>query len=443
MAPTSKKQAELIFDGSGIRLYEGENMMISLSNNLSREEISKIKHYTYSSQKFEIAEWGEKNQLPQKREEILRDNNIVPELINTKRMILIGQGLVFYKENLEDGKRNIELVEPPSEIAEFLDRSDWDNYILKSTGDLGMHANIFAEFIRTNDRKIDHINFQSCKRIRAGRQDKKTGLVKKFFWHGSWKDDPKAEKPFPIPAYDPQQNQAKFILHRGDPLFYDGYYFSPAYWGGKEWIELSNAIPKFHKANLKNGYSVRYHIEIPEDYFEQTGVYQSEDQQKEALEKEREAEREFITMMNKFLAGVENAGRAVYTKFNINAAINKQFPGIKITPLTVDLKDEALLKLFEKSNQANISAQGIHPTLAAIETQGKLSSGSEIRNALNQYIAIKTALPRKILLEPLELVKKINGWPKDIKFGFEDIQLEILADNDTGMSARLNDTINE
>ncbi|MEO7176717.1 MAG: hypothetical protein ABIV51_12450, partial [Saprospiraceae bacterium] len=90
------------------------------------------------------------------------------------------------------------------------------------------------------------------------------------------------------------------------------------------------------------------------------------------------------------------------------------------------------LKLYDKSNQANISGQGIHPVLANIETAGKLSSGSEIRNALIMYITIKAPNPRAILLKPFELVKKLDKWDADIFLGFKDVEMTTLDENPKG-----------
>jgi hypothetical protein len=71
-------------------------------------------------------------------------------------------------------------------------------------------------------------------------------------------------------------------------------------------------------------------------------------------------------------------------------------------------------------------------TLAAVDTQGKLSSGSEMRNAYLVYMALKTNAIRSLLLQPLLEIKKINGWVGEVEFGFEDIEITKLDSNPTG-----------
>jgi len=302
-----------------------------------------------------------------------------------------------------------------------------------------MHANVFTEFIRQrgSENRIVSIKALESRHIRAEEQDLQ-GQIPNYYWCGAWNPD-KYEKDQTfvreIPNYRPdsEDKQKRFMLHTADDVLSDEYYAIPTWWGGREWISLANIIPYFHSSNLRHGYSIRYHIEIPKDYFKDHNRHQlTPDKLKQQQEKENAAKQAFLKKLNDFLAGLRNAGRAVITEYEINRAAGKDFPGIKIKPLEVDLQDEALLSLFEKSNQANISAQGIHPTLANIETQGKLSSGSEIRNAFLMYLAIKTPTIRQILLEPIHLVARENGWDQDTKFGFRDIEITRLDEDPAG-----------
>lgn len=412
---------------------------IMVTNTTDRQELTEIKRYSFSGGSAEIAYWGDNNLLPQEREDILQDNNIVPELIATKRGIILGQKLIAYIPRWENGKEIKDIVEMPAVIADWLEATDFDTYSMEAAGELIKHGNMFIEMIETGSGGIASISTHSAKRIRSGVQNSK-GIVDKYFWHGSWGESTKKLQstniaPVQIPAWRKDIGQPKSLLHLGDPLFFDGYYYWPAYWGGAEWIELSNVIPKFHKANIANGYSIRFHIKMPVNYFLDKVKYEasvSAEDKARCIDEATSAEQDFINNMNKFLSGAKNSGRAVYTKFEFAEDLAKEYPGIKIEPITADLKDEALLKLFEKSNDANISAQGIHPSLASIQTQGKMSAGSEIRNALLSYIAIKTPLPRKLILKPLYVAKKMNGWDKKLCFGFEDIEITKLDENPGG-----------
>lgn len=390
-----------------------------------------------------IFSWGLKNDLPHRREALVKSNNIVGELLKTKRDITVGRGLIAYRRVFEDGKKRMEQVEIPQKAQEFFDRNSIYHYLLASAQNLFMHGQFFPEFVRASGSardKIFSIRNMKAKHVRLEQQNE-DGVTESVYFTKNWivkrgsKRRTDVEK---IPLYNPllmdsPPRASKFAMHIGEELIDDDYYYHPMWWGGREWIETANNVPIFHNSNLEHGYTIRWHIQYPKDYFKsRTTDVQGKKAIQDAKTEEEQRKSEFIERMNELLAGVENVGRTVYTSYELNRTMQKEFPGVKITPLKADLKDEALLKLFDKSNQANISAQGIHPTLANIQTEGKLSVGAEIRNAFLMYVAIKTPVPRRLLLEPINLIKKMNGWDPDIHFGFQDMEITKLDENPTG-----------
>ncbi len=419
------------------------SIAVSFSNprEISQGCIEKIS-YKGQSKGMPIRMWGLKNDLPQFREQVVADNNIVGTLIQTKRDLLIGTGLFAYKKVFESdgGKVNIVEVPTPDVAKEFFDLVDIDTYLLDAAKDLLFHSNIFTEYIRTKGGDIHSMRIKECKYTRLSEQNSR-GVIEKALISGAWatgeyQKDGVTEfdrEVSMVPMYDPTKDQPHFMLHTGDRMFNDGYYNSPTWWGDLAWIEVSNVIPIFHQSNIMNGYTLRYHIKIPKNYFYNAPVGIDDPlAETKARDEELSKRQEFMTNMNNLFAGKYNTGRAIFTQFDINETLGKEYPGISIEAISADLKDQALLALFDKSNTANISAQGIHPTLANVETAGKLSSGSEMRNAYNGYIAVKTPTPRKILLKAIDLVKKINKWDPDIYFGFGDTALVTLDESPTG-----------
>lgn len=409
--------------------------------------VNTIEKISYKGNKngIPIRFWGKDNNLPHQREQLVADNNIVPQLLHLKRNILIGTGLYAYKKEFvsDGGKVDIIEVQLPDECAEFFEKNNIDDYHLNAAKNEVFHSNIWTEMTRLRDGKIDRMVNHDCKYVRLGEQDN-TGKLIKAYLSGSWASKEFAKdganehdrEIFPIELYNYDENkkQNKFMLHTGDSFLNDGYYNEPTWWGSKEWIALANIIPAYHQSNIDNGYSIRFHIQVPKGYFNVTAEGDSPAAINKAKETSQQNKERFTRDVNEMLAGVKGAGRALFSTYDTTASLGKKWPGIVIEPINVDIKDEALLALFEKSNTANISAQGIHPTLANIETAGKLSSGSEMRNAFNMYIAIKTYIPRMELLKAINLVKRINGWPKDIFFGFGDAEITTLDDNPTGIN---------
>lgn len=393
-----------------------------------------------SRDQAEIMGWGPNNDLPNYRERLIAENNIAPALLAVRRDITIGQGIFAYRKRYENGERIIEEVEMGKEQQVFFDQLEAQGYWEDLAGDFIHHGMVASEFVREKgmENKIVTLEAKRMRHLRAEHQDD-AGKINHWYFSGQWghrEGEQSKKEAVKIPVYDPSWTRppANFIFVTGDGMLcLDEYYYTPSWWGSEEWIRLANCIPEFHQSNLSNGYALRWHIEIPKGYFAGKAPKSgNEEDLKKAKSELEKAKKKFIDDMDKLLKGANKAGRSIFTTYEINKHAQKAYPGIKITPLSVDLKDEALLKLFEKSNQAVISAQGVHPTLANIETQGKLSSGTEIRNAYLMYLAIKTPLPRKILLRAINIVKQMNKWPAEIHYGFRDMVLAPLNDDKSG-----------
>ena len=407
--------------------------------------VNDIQKISYKGHKegIPIRFWGKDNNLPHYREQLIADNNIVAILLQTKRDINFGTGPFAYKKMdvSDDGRINIKEVPMPDDAAEFFDRNNIEDYFLDSFKNEFIHCNIFTEFTRTNELKIDRIVNHDCKYVRLGEQND-LGKIINSYVSGSWatKEYQKEgiceydREIFPVPMYNGTNEQIQFMLHTGDRFLNDGYYNSPTWFGSREWIELANLVPQWHLSNIKNGYTIRFHIQIPKGFFD----VQAEGSTPEAIAKAKkssdERKKQFTDDVNDILAGVSGAGRTLFTTYDVTNILGKKWPGVIIEPINVDIKDSAMLELFDKTNTAIISAQGIHQTLANIETAGKLSSGSEMRNAFNVYEGTKTTIPRKNILKAINLVKKINRWNPEIFFGFGSPELTTLDENPTGIN---------
>ncbi len=409
----------------------------------------KIKSVTApnSGTAVEIMSWGANNDLPQLYEGLLTENNVVPVLMQRKRDIMVSDGLFAYTKKRvtqPDGSSRLimEEVDMPTLAKEFFEQSDIDNYLLTAAGELMKHSLIVPEFIRfkRDGQKIASIKCHECKYVRSGRKNEK-GKVTNWYWSGHWapKADRKEIKRIDtLPVYAGEdKKQGLFVLPTGDYFLNDGYYPIPVWRGGKDWIELSNMIPEFHIANMLNGYAIRFHVKIPAGYFldyEKWNACTSDAEQAVCKAEEKQREQDFMNDVNKFLAGLENAGRALFTKFEFEQATGKVYPGIEIVPIDYDMKDTALLELFKASNTANVSNQAIHPSLANIDVAGKLfGSGTEVRNAYLLFLITSTPQVRRMMMKPIELVKKINGWPADIYYGIRDFELAPLNEDKSGM----------
>lgn len=386
------------------------------------DERSNLSSFT-SSDKHPWAKWGQDNLLPDRIVQLVYDNNIKPELINTTANFIVGQGILLTKKVLKKGKLETILVSN-SEIEDWFEENDIHDYLKSQATNFCFFANTFSEIVLTYERKAASIINIHGNDIRAEKHNKNTGKTENYYTNGDWSKakyvagKPKESNVEKIPSFNKLYPtlHSKFIFHGKEDMPGQPYYSVPTWLGTKAWTELANEIPRWHLAGIKNGYNIRWHIKIPRSYFDQYG--------KDAIKMERQVRDE----MNQWLAGVKNVGKAFVSRY----ANDPDKEGWKIEALKYDLHDEAFSKLFEQSNQANAAGHGLHTTLAGIDTQGKLSSGSEMRLAYQIHIALKTFSPRKVLLKPLKIIQKLNGWDPTINFAIQDIDITTLDVNPTG-----------
>lgn len=437
MARTSKPHDFIKYEDDETIIVEGGSLVVQFE---PKRDKTVMGQYDAGKGvgKIDIVFWGANNSLPEEREALVSANNIVPQLIRTKRDIILGDGLMTFKEHFNGKNREVEEVAMPAEYADFLEENE-ENYggLEEMCNDLLLHGQYYVQMGSNPKNQIAFLKPHRARCVRAQRQNAK-GIIPMYWLYGAWgkvNDSQKLDEVknlMSIPAYQRGKNQPTAIYQGADKLFGGPYYFDPHYAGSDTWIKVANTIPKFHLSNLENGFNIRYLIKVPEDYFLRS---LSDDKRKDS-DKIRQhliqAKTTFKNKLNEFLAGAKNAGRGLIVTKHFYKHLQKEWPELEIIPLEVDLKDEAMLKLYESSNQANTSAHGIPPVLAGLATGAKMTSGSEIRNLYNFWQISATTMPRKQLLKPFQITWRRMGLDKTIKLGFRNMELTTTDKNPSG-----------
>jgi hypothetical protein len=374
----------------------------------------------------DFAKWGKDNLLPQRMLRLVSENHLKPQLLVTERDFLLGSRISLFTRIIENKKVILEPVQNP-EIEDWMEEVEAHKYIRRAAYNFAYFANVFTHIGLSNRRKVELLECFDCTDIRARKRKKGVGRVEAFYLHPDWENYRPGEAQT-IAAYDPKDPYrfSAFIYHGKDEMPGQTYYDTKAWWGTRRWTEVSNQIPVFHMSGLKNGYNIKYHIQIPANYFDD-------------FEDPEEAEEELIDDLNDFLSGIENPDKALISKYSLDQ-FNKEIAGWKIEPIDNKNSGEAYLNLDKQANTAHASGHGIDPSLAGIDTGSKLGgSGSEKRISYQLHIALRTPQPRQILLEPFnKVIKKIMGWDRNLFFGFEDIEITTLEDNPTGQQSVTN-----
>ena len=405
-------------------------------------------HVDKGQHHVQVMNWGKGNDLPAQRESLIIDNAIIPSLMRTARNALVGEGLLAYEEIFEGGKRRIEEVQMDSQVADFLEMIDEESYLDAAAAEITKHSSIPVEFKRTVNRKaIASIKVLENKFCRKAKRENgiSPGTVV-HDWNSGLAENTRIDQAKYRPTFN--WRDEGLIKHRDqvawyeDWMFNDGYYATPSWWGDWEWIDLANRIPRFHKAGLDNGWNIRYHVQVPKNYFDGSGTAMSQSRAQirsakadgESATSKAETERKdnkakFLAKLDECFKGVTNNGRILMTTYEINVAVGKEFPGVKIEVIDNKLQGDAMQKLYDSSNQANISAMGVPAGLAAIQTAGKMSAGAEMRNSFIMYMALQTRRPRAKMIKPIYDAMRRSGVKMPHKLGFRDLDITKLDES--------------
>jgi hypothetical protein len=216
-------------------------------------------------------------------------------------------------------------------------------------------------------------------------------------------------------------------------------YYQVPYWDGARlagWVEIAIKIPSLIKILYSKAFSIKFHIEVPESYFERTYGFEAWHGKKE--DEQQNARKALLQQMDDFLSGDENAYKSFISFFDVDPVTKKEYGQIKISPIEDKVNlDKEMITSSMADTQILIAMQA-HPTLFGAGTIGtgtQRTGGSDIREAFLVYNA-QLNLERNVFLEPLYLVRDFNRevggmseWEDDIVFRVRDTVLTTL---DTG-----------
>jgi hypothetical protein len=377
--------------------------------------------------------WGEKDEYPQTIRDITLKNYVAPSLLKFKISAALGKGYLLYK-SIYEGEREIKELVRDTQIEDFLEANNYKKYLLEAATDAEWYEILHTEFIRSKDNKISSFKHLETMYTRAERKDSKGKIG--HFYYGNFIDKKlKPDDYAKIQAYNynEEKPQNKFVLRSSIPT--PGFlYYPPATWHSSAlWMQVSNEIPKFKANGMQNAMSLKYHVEYPAGYFEQA---MPDD---DYTDEQREAKKnEVFNQIDELLTGTQNAQKAFHSEFQTDSITGKKMDGWIIHVLKDETNYDAHKGDNEQATSAICSAHGVNPTLANVIVSGAFSSkGSEMRNAFKIYTELYTNRTRELITEPFELIKKINGYDRDIKIGFRDLVLTTLDENPTGSTNAL------
>jgi hypothetical protein len=363
--------------------------------------------------------WGDDNLFPQNVLTDLEKNSIALRALEKRKNVHFGRGILPYKDI--DGEK---VFIKDIEVVDFFKINkinyNWPFLI----GSLETFANAWTEMILNKEKtKINKIYIKDPAYCRWEKMDS-NGRINNAFYSADWSNG--SVERIPIPNYDPIKIKSNNTYADGNfvyPVFYRSFnksYYHLAVWNGvreNSWMQIANNVPALKLAIMKNQMTIKYHIEIPNDYF--TSRFPTPNYTKEQQEAERQKK---IDELNDFLTNVENSGKAFVSFSFFDKNFKTEFPGWKINVIDNKLKDDAYLPDSQAANSEILFALGVDPTLiggSGIPGGNKIGagSGSDKREAFWQLNA-EMGTYRAVSLEPLYFIRDFNGWDPEIQFDY-------------------------
>lgn len=202
--------------------------------------------------------------------------------------------------------------------------------------------------------------------------------------------------------------ERKFAVVMRFPTPGQRYYPSPYYTAlfRGDWFDIERLIGKGKKAKIKNHASVRYQVEIHQDYW--TKIMEEEHITDPELMAERvKKEKENI---KNFVSGIENSGKVWITGYYVDSYGHEQRM-VRINAIDTSKEGGDWSEDIEEASNMICYGFNIHPNLVGA-TPGKSqsnNSGSDKRELFTLKQALETAF-HDMLIKVHDLIIFFNGW---------------------------------
>lgn len=407
-----------------------------------------------------IAAWGSNNRFPQDLLASVRKNGASTSGLNAVRDNHYGGGFMLFKESFEEdknGDNKRKLVQQSllqhKNIFNFFRDNQMEKFHKEIIADLEYLAICFPEYITSNDYNTIHeVHRQKAAQCRFELMDEKTGLIKNIWISTRWhKSQSITEGVFakPVRYINPDWSVKKVKEHCKKykidrfirPVHYpmlDENYYPVATWHSayySKWIDVSNSIPEFKKALFENQSTIKYHIEVDNDYFKQK---YEDDWEDFSVDEKEEKRKEFVKFIDDSLRDTKNTGKSVWSMIYRDDE-GKEIPGLRITAIDDKLKDGAFLPDGEVANNEILSAISVDGCIISSGTPGSMGagSGSDKRVAWD-ILSARSAPKRDYSLAVFKFIQQYNNWDETLVGAFENTQITTLDKNPTGTQKTAN-----
>ena len=367
---------------------------------------------------YSYAFWGMDNMLPNRIREKLEAVPIATSTIYKLAAMMYGNGVAYYRvDDLKDGYKVKRAYD--KKIETWLEDNCIDRYLIAQFVSYRYYMNNFSEIILSRDKsravEIHHHESEFCRVTRRDTMSNKRPEVvySPDFALGIPVGEARSKN---VPLYQHKRgfvdslSRRQFFYHSKFPTPASTYYARPLWLGLTQkngWLDVSANVPRIISAMQNNQVKLKYQINIPEAYFEirhpDWPTYTAK-QRKDVINKK-------VDQMNNVLQGTDNAYQSLVNVFKEDYQ-GKAIGKIEIIAVDDKTKKDEWVPDSNFSDAQIVLGLTMHPSQMGLQPQGGkmgAGSGSDQRESYNTQISLNT-MDQRIILEPLNLVSRINGW---------------------------------
>jgi len=372
---------------------------------------------------YRWAPWGDRDNLPTEIRRKLLSVPMAGQAVYKLVQMMFGNGLGYYRN--EDLYADEGATIKRAKIRKI---DNWlrlnrihTHYLPAQFSDYRFYMNAFSEVILTNDRKgVAGLYHKAAEFCRLSVQNERSYLIDYLYYSPKF-----AEAGTPL---DSDIRRIKLMNHYAQESFLDSLrmgkfawhsrfetpgavYYATPFWLGlfkkNGWIDASAQVSEVVNAMMRNQIILKYHILIPETYFE----IRYPDWASYTFEQRNQLIDKLIDTINTSLAGGPNAFASIATIFRQDHVTQQAMGKIEIIAVDDKIKSNAWVPSSDKSDAQIVQSLGLHPSQVGLAPEGGkmgAGSGSDQRESFNTGITLNT-IDQQILLEPLNWIAQYNA----------------------------------
>ena len=428
---------EIIFNKKGLPVLMASDRIFAATVT-SPKKINEDPQETFSFKDKTFVCWGLDNRYPEEAEREIKRTGVLSTAIGFKARTSFGQGVIPMDMNgfAENGEMKLTPCKD-KDVQLYFISYEFRKYMTGAFRDLFKFGNCFPVFYFNKEGRITNLILRNARHCRLSDNKQWLCVYSKFN-----ENLPTEEEGEVIRMLDEDDPFLELELLRqkdklkGSPIAFprignyfsnNDYYAVPDWNAAWEsgWVDIAHRIPQFLAKSYANAMTLMWHIQIPDDYWDN----HFPDSEYPSKEKKKEAINAAMQEIEDSLCGVENANKALFSEYSMDdyGKVPKEW---KIERLKNEIDAKERLSTSAAANSEILFSMMLNPSVLGAGMPGgayagNAGSGSDIRESFLVSV-VTTYIEKQQVLDPVMLMLRHNGHGDDLVLKYKETILTTL-----------------